>query len=164
MTEREKIINIVEQNKYCDINTSANCRECKYGKELENYKDMGCSSLKTADALIAAGFGDVTEWKENVECAKRILQIPTLPDGKTDLSYFEYKGERIQDIVRQRDEYKHRAEVALRALLDCIKDSKPAHCSIAVCSKWTRCGDDACVETRKAMFIEQAEKELAEEA
>ena len=65
-----------------------------------------------ADALIAANIGDVTELKEQVECAKRILQIPTLPNGKTDLSYFEYKGERIQDIARQRDEYKHRAEVA----------------------------------------------------
>lgn len=114
------------------------------------------------DKIEAGTLGDVTEWKEKVECAKRILQIPTLPDGKTDLSYFEYKGERIQDIARQRDEYKHRAEVALRALLDCIKDSKPVHCSITVCSKWTRCGDDACVETRKAMFIEQAEKELTE--
>lgn len=70
MIEREKIINIIEQNKYCDVNTAANCRECKYSKELENYKDMGCSSLKTADALIAAGFGDVTEWKERVEKEK----------------------------------------------------------------------------------------------
>ena len=69
-----------------------------------------------ADALIAANIGEWTEWKEKVECAKRILQIPTLPNGTTDLSYFEYKGERIQDIARQRDEYKHRAEVAERAV------------------------------------------------
>lgn len=72
-----------------------------------------------------------------------------------------YGDEEVEQIIKERDEYKHRAEVAERALLDCIKDSKPAHCSIAVCSKWTRCGDDACVETRKAIFIEQAEKELA---
>ena len=45
-----------------------------------------------ADALLAKNIGDVTEWKEKVECAKRILQIPTLPNGTTDLSYFEYKG------------------------------------------------------------------------
>lgn len=61
MIEREKIINIIEQNKYCDVNTAANCRECKYNKELENYKDMGCSSLKTADALIEAHVRDITE-------------------------------------------------------------------------------------------------------
>lgn len=34
MTERDKIINIVEQNKYCDVNTAANCRGCKYDKAL----------------------------------------------------------------------------------------------------------------------------------
>lgn len=56
-----------------------------------------------------------------------------------------------------------RAEVAMRALLDCMKDSRPVHCSIAICSKWTRCGDDTCVETRRAIFIEQAEREIKEE-
>ena len=151
MTEREKIVEVLRDNIEYELRDYPN----------DNYVEVAFSYEAMADALIAANIGDVTEWKEKVECAKRILQIPTLPDGKTDLSYFEYKGERIQDIARQRDEYKHRAEVAFRALLDCIKDSKPAHCSIAVCSKWTRCGDDACVETRKAMFIEQAEKELA---
>ena len=151
MTEREKIVEVLRDNIEYELRDYPN----------DNYVEVAFNYEAMADALIAANIGDVTEWKEKVECAKRILQIPTLPDGKTDLSYFEYKGERIQDIARQRDEYKHRAEVAFRALLDCIKDSKPAHCSIAVCSKWTRCGDDACVETRKAMFIEQAEKELA---
>lgn len=70
MTEREKIINIAEQNKYCDINTVPNCEKCKYSKELENYKDMGCGSLKAADALIAANIGDVTAWKERAEKEK----------------------------------------------------------------------------------------------
>lgn len=151
MTEREKIVEVLRDNIEYELRDYPD----------DNYVGVTFNYGAMADALIAANIGDVTEWKEKVECAKRILQIPTLPNGTTDLSYFEYKGERIQDIARQRDEYKHRAEVALRALLDCIKDSKPAHCSIAVCSKWTRCGDDACVETRKAMFIEQAEKELA---
>lgn len=66
----------------------------------------------------------------------------------------------IRDYIER---LKYRAEVAERALLDCIKDSRPAHCSIAVCSKWTRCGDDICVETRRAIFIEQAEREIEEE-
>lgn len=59
-----------------------------------------------ADSLVSNNIGDITEWKEQVASLKRILQIPTLPNGKTDLSYFEYNGERISDIVRQRDEYK----------------------------------------------------------
>lgn len=98
MTDREKIIKIIEKN------GTYNGRSLSFDYYVIQPDDL-------ADALTAAGFGDVTEWKEQVECAKRILQIPTLPNGTTDLSYFEYKGERIQDIARQRDEYKHRAEV-----------------------------------------------------
>ena len=112
MTDREKIINIVEQNKLCIVDVD--CKDCQYKDKLD--KTFTCGSYKLADMLIAANIGDVTEWKEQVECAKRILQIPTLPDGRTDLSYFEYKGERIQDIACQRDEYKHRAEVAEKDL------------------------------------------------
>lgn len=66
----------------------------------------------------------------------------------------------IRDYIER---LKHRSEVAMRALLDCMKDSRPAHCSIAICSKWTRCGDDTCVETRRAIFIEQAEREIEAE-
>lgn len=104
MSDREKIIEILKQTS--DI-----------WKEEERHGYITSVDIgEIADVLLAAGFGDVTEWKEKVECAKRILQIPTLPNGTTDLSHFEYKGERIQDIARQRDEYKHRAEVAQRAL------------------------------------------------
>ena len=103
MTGREKIIKIIEKN------GTYNGRSFSFDYYVIQPDDI-------ADALIAAGIGDVTEWKEKVECAKRILQIPTLPNGTTDFSYFEYKGERIQDIARQRDEYKRRAEDAERAL------------------------------------------------
>ena len=102
MKDREKIAEIIKKN------GTYNGRSLSFDYYVIQPDDI-------ADALTAAGFGDVTEWKEQVECAKRILQIPTLPNGTTDLSYFEYKGERIQDIARQRDEYKHRAEVAERA-------------------------------------------------
>ena len=34
MTERDKIITIIEQNKYCDVNTTAYCIGCEYDKEL----------------------------------------------------------------------------------------------------------------------------------
>ena len=102
MTDREKIIEIID----------------KWASRAVIAKINGASvydqnnAAELAHALIAANIGDVTEWKEKVECAKRILQFPTLPNGTTDLSYFEYKGERIQDIARERDEYKHRAEAA----------------------------------------------------
>lgn len=146
MTEREKIIEILKQTS--DI-----------WKEEEHHGYIVSVDLgKIADALIEAGIGDVAEWKEKVECAKRrILQIPTLPNGTTDLSYFEYKGERIQDIVRQRNEYKRRAEVAekdlerhKRALYHACKASG------AVLTK-------ELVRARVDCFLRQAEKELAEE-
>lgn len=100
-----------------------------------------------ADALIAANIGDVTEWKEKVECAKRILQIPSLPDGKTNLAYFEYNGERIQDIARQRDEYKHRAEVVEKAFLILWNECKEKLGWNIDCTMW---------------YAKQAEKELVE--
>lgn len=104
MTDREKMVEIINSVQAYGIMRNA------FGGDLPVTNEM------LADALIDEGIGDVMEWKEKVECAKRILQIPTLPNGTTDLSYFEYKGERIQDIVHQRDEYKHRVEVAERAL------------------------------------------------
>lgn len=114
-----------------------------------------------ADALIAANIGDVTEWKEKVECAKRILQIPTLPGGKTDLSYFEYKGERIQDIAHQRDEYKHRAEVAEKALKLVSERDELAD---VFCE--ARGGEDCDFRCNTCLynhFLQQAEREIKEE-
>lgn len=136
MIERDKIINIIEQNKYCDVNTAANCRECKYSKELENYKDMGCSSLKTADALLAANIGDVTAWKGRAEKEKaeknkwkctandwkqrfesREKQLGELRTTSCDVVIRKNKviSEQKAEIVRlttERDEHKHRAELA----------------------------------------------------
>ena len=100
MTDREKMIKVLRDNIEYELRDYPD----------DNYVGVTFNYGAMADALIAANIGDVTEWKEKVECAKRILQIPTLPNGTTDLSYFEYKGERIQDIARQRDEWKERAE------------------------------------------------------
>lgn len=144
MDEREKIVKVLVE---------------RFGIMPEN-----CAALYSyqgiADALIAANIGDVTEWKEKVECAKRILQIPTLPNGTTDFSYFEYKGERIQDIARQRDEYKRRAEVAehraevaewalLTACVNLIKDEEDVNMELLAHVVYTK-------------FLRKAEKELAE--
>lgn len=155
MTEREKIINIIEQNKGCDVNTTANCRECKYSKELENYKDMGCSSLKTADALIAAGIGDVTEHK------KIIRHLNTDVVAYRALS----KANTLEQIIEGQksliDEYKHRAEVAEKALK---LASECDELSDAFCE--ARGGEDCdfrCNICLYNYFLQQAERELAEE-
>lgn len=89
-----------------------------------------------ADALIEAVFGDVTEWKEKAK--KHRVQV--LPDGTIKQLYSD---EEVEDIARQRDEYKHRALVAEKAL------------KIA-----TELGE-LCAPVED--YIKQAEKELAEE-
>ncbi len=142
MKDREKIAEIIKKN------GTYNGRSLSFDYYVVKPDDL-------ADALIAANVGDVTEWKEKVECAKRILQIPTLPNGTTDLSYFEYKGERIQDIARQRDEHKHRAEVAERALLTaCVNLIKDEEASVDM---------ELLAHVVYTKFLRKAEKELAEE-
>lgn len=77
--------------------------------------------------------------------------LPNIPPTVTQL----YSGEEVEKIVKKRDEYKHRAQVAERALkivcrmqenLNILVDGKP----------WTK-------EEIYNRYIEQAEKELAEE-
>lgn len=101
---------------------------------------------RMANALYAANIGDVTEWKERAE--KHRVQV--LPDGTIKQLYSD---EEVEDIARQRDEYKHRAEVAERALsLACanlVKDEK---------------GDiELLAQVVYTKFLRNAEKELAEE-
>ena len=78
-----------------------------------------------ADALIAAGIGDVTAWKERAE--KHRVQV--LPDGTIKQLYGD---EEVEDIARQRDEYKHRAEVAERALRKYIRKVSCSRCPYAM--------------------------------
>lgn len=133
MTERDKIINIVEQNKYCDVNTAANCRECKYSKELENYKDMGCGSLKTADALIAANIGDVTEWKERAERMHKeaLKQKQLVSDSKHREDALRNQLECAMDMVSEMEHAKRTLKILYmsgaiteEALGDAVKQAK----------------------------------------
>lgn len=97
-----------------------------------------------ADALIAAGIGDVTEWKEKAK--KHRVQV--LPDGTIKQLYSD---EEVEDIARQRDEYKHRAEVA---------ENELKLYKLAVKIWQERYSDIRCFNFNIA--LKQAEKELAE--
>lgn len=126
MTEqelREKIVKIALNTSWTDM----------FG---DHYSIGESAANAIADALIAAGIGDVTEWKEKAK--KHRVQV--LPDGSIKQLYSD---EEVEDIARQRDEYKHRAEVAERAL------------KIA-----TELGE-LCAPVED--YIKQAEKELSEE-
>ena len=142
---KKKITEILEETEY-------EWTEEKNGYILQIFYD------KLADALIAAGIGDVTEWKEKAK--KHRVQV--LPDGTIKQLYSD---EEVEDIARQRDEYKHRAEVAERALrnaaprLKCRGGLGEGFCGVDKCDYYHCNNDEGCVKAH----LQQAEKELAEE-
>lgn len=93
-----------------------------------------------ADALIAAGIGDRS--KHRLFISKDGTEIKQL-----------YSGEEVEQIVKEREEYKHRAEVAERALENA--------CVVILSS---RNGDQPRrLRAYYKAYLEAAEKELAEE-
>lgn len=70
---RKKIIDIIHDTEICSVEN--NCDTCKYGKELMNYKDTSCRTLRAADNLIASEIGDVAEWKRRVNDYKQRAEV-----------------------------------------------------------------------------------------
>lgn len=125
---KKKIVEILEETEY-------EWTEEKNGYILQIFYD------KLADALIAAGLGDVSSHRVFV--------------GKDGIVKQLYSGEEVEQIVKEREEYKHRAARAERALLlacaNVVKDEK----------------DDVDIELLVRVvydkYLKQAERELAEE-
>lgn len=116
------------------------------------------------DELIAAGIGDVSEFKNHRLIAEYSLIpednnayiLPNIPIKVKQL----YSGEEVEKIVKERDEYKHRAEVAEKALLLFCDKTMEKYLEIFFKSTNTR------VRNKQELYdyyIKQAEKELAEE-
>ena len=107
-----------------------------------------------ADALIAAGIGDVSELKNHRIIAEYSL-IPEdgnnyfLPNTPLKVKQL-YSGEEVEQIVKERGEYKRRAERAEKALRDALE---------MVIGEF---GGGPLEEEVKSA-LEQAEKELVEE-
>lgn len=105
-----------------------------------------------ADALIAAGIGDVS--KHRFFISKDGTEIKQL-----------YSGEEVERIAKERDEYKHRTEVAERALYKACKDIKD------ICEYLVKFGGTGVItiesyapeQSEPSAYIDRAEKELAEE-
>ena len=97
MTDREKIIKVIDKWANRAVITKINVASV--------YDQNNATEL--TNALIAANIGDVTEWKERAE--KHRVQV--LPDGTIKQLY---SGEEVEQIVKERDEYKHRAARAER--------------------------------------------------
>lgn len=147
MTEREKIIKIIAPY------VSA------YGEDEA-----------IANALIAAGIGDVSELKKHRVVVEKSLipeddnayVLPNIPPTVKQL----YSGEEVEQIVKEREEYKHRAARAERALKNACEDVKE---TVSFLIELSERVDDLHVEgylpeeSEPKAYINRAEKELAEE-
>lgn len=103
-----------------------------------------------ADALIAAGIGDLKEHRIFAGKDGSIKQL--------------YSGEEVEQIVKERDEYKHRAEVAERALKRFAENISCEDCPFfSDCSSLEKMKDFVHPNYCFAEYLRQAEKELAEE-
>ena len=111
-----------------------------------------------AETLIVAGIGDVSELKKHRVIVEQ-SPVPTddncyiLPNTSPIIKQL-YSGKEVEQIAKERDEYKHRAEVTERALENLAY-------KIAV----IKLSDMSTVamEKVKSAALQQAEKELAEE-
>lgn len=153
---KKKIIEVLEETEY-------EWTEQKNGYILQIFYD------KLADALIAAGIGDVSELKKHRVVVEKSLipeddnayVLPNIPPTVKQL----YSGEEVKQIVKEREEYKHRAEVAERALrnaaprLKCRGGLGEGFCGVDKCDYYHCNNDEGCVKAH----LRQAEKELAEE-
>ena len=109
---------------------------------------------KIADALIAAGIGYVSEWKDKLKLHRVFVR-----KDSGDIKVL-YGNKELDEIIKERDEYKHRAEVAERALLVlCDKVMRDMCVMVFPSTK-------AQVRNKQELYdycIKQAEKELAGE-
>ena len=119
---------------------------------------------RIADALIAAQIGDVSELKNHRLIAEYSL-IPEdnnsyiLPNTPIKVKQL-YSGEEVEQIVKEREGYKHRAEVAERALLlSCADVMSDIQTIVFPKTKTQVSGKQELCD----YYIKQAEKELSEE-
>ncbi len=147
MTERERMAQIIAEH----LCPQGKAHKTLYGAARRCYSRNNfadCEKVsECVDALIEAGFGDVS--KHRFFISKDGTEIKQL-----------YSCEEVEQIAKERDEYKHRAEVAERAL-SWLCDETMRDISIIM---YPSIGKQ--VRDKQELYdycIEQAEKELAEE-
>lgn len=148
---REKIVKILEEA-YEPI---------EYGDDdIHGAQIYFPSNEDVANALISAGIGDVSGLKNHRLIAEYSL-IPedgnsyVLPNTPLRVKQL-YSGEEVERIAKERDEYKHRAEVAERALKNICKN-------IRIDSGDNEDEIKANSNVLYKAYLKQAENELAEE-
>lgn len=106
---------------------------------------------RMANALIAANIGDVTAHEAETEYWKTICKI----EGDEHHAAIKNAAEHARHLMQERDEYKHRTEVAERALLTaCVNFIKDEEGNVNM---------ELLARVVYTNFLRKAEKELAEE-
>lgn len=145
MTDRKKIIETIRTSGYGYFITHDNA-------------DVEEVLAQTADTLIAAGIGDVSEYKEKL----KLHRVFVRKDGG-DIKVL-YGNNEVDEIVKERNEYKHRAEVAERALKKFAENITCEDCPFfSDCASSEKMEDLIHSNYCFAEYLQQAEKELAEE-
>lgn len=161
MTEREKIIKIIEKWAERTITTRV------WGAGV--YDPYNAAEL--ASALIAAGIGDVSELKKHRVVVEKSLipegdnayVLPNIPPTVKQL----YSGEEVEKIVKERDEYKHRAQVAERALVitaeRVLEYAEKANMTAMTSDGFFSCDKDAQLALLANDALLKAEQKMTEE-
>lgn len=132
-------------------------------------------AIEIADALISAGIGDLSELKKHRILVKPV-SIPNdenfyiVPQTEIDIKQL-YNGEEVEQIVKERDKYKHRAEVAERAFdiaADLVMSQEIDEEDYEdIIYEWNgkrgKSNYSFTIDDLKEYILEQAEKELEEE-
>ena len=143
MSEKEKLIELIKQN------------------GVYNGSSMGIEYYVVepewlADTLIENGIGDISEWKAKANDWKQRFESRDKQYNEQTIAGVEtvqLKNERIE-------KYKHRAEVAERALKNVIKQYKRCD-ELGACEE---CSErQGCVRALCDKYKQQAEREIEEE-
>lgn len=131
--------------------------------ELISTKETGDTEIEFfVKHAAAAGIGDVSELKKHrVVVEKSLIPeddnayiLPNIPPTVKQL----YSGEEVEQIVKEREEYKHRAEVAERALKLACYDKARTYFPNVPNEEYENRRDKYYRE-----YVEKSEKELARE-
>lgn len=152
--------NFTEEVECTPVYTTDDGKEIELPEELcEMFNDIVTQAVIPyfADALIAAGYGDVKDLQAQVD----VLEITNIA---LQAGYDDAEKDRLYWVDKYK-EAEHRADVAERALrnaaprLNCRGGLGKGFCKVDKCDYYHCNNDDGCVKAH----LDQAEKELAEE-
>ena len=152
MTDKEKIAQIIAEH-LCPQGKS---HKRLYGAERMCYSRDNfaeCEKVsKCVDALIAAGIGDVAAHKAEAEYWEKICKFESVEYHTT----IKNAAEHARHLMQERDEYKHRAEVAEK---DLERHKRALYCA---CKASATVVTKELVKARVDCFLRKAERDLTE--